>query len=231
MKKVLILCIMLAPFLAMAQKMEINFNGGASVNSKPTANMYYKGKVVTLNYATGLSIVHNGRNDVQTGLQFEMLELSRKKTIYGNTPTGYGVINRVKYIYAKNMSSAYLIVNKKINWERSYVYGGLAVGIGFARNQSGNTTAEVPYKAPDGGYGISFGVQAGYSQYISKRFSLNVQGAARYYDIDNDAEAPKVKPVTGIHYRIVSYPVTIGLKYKFVYKKKLDGNTGETILY
>jgi len=229
MKTRLLLLILLCPVLAFSQQYEIGIGGGASINSKPTNNMYFRGDRVAANYATELTFLKNVDKSWQVGLDLHMLELSRRSNInYNNDGNLIGSDNK-KLVYATYAYSFLAVANKKFFVDNNYFYVGAGMGFAIARNNSKKLPVDASYEAPDGGYGLSVGLQAGYSVNFKTRWALNVEVAARYYDLDYDAHAPVVKPYTNIHYRIVSYPATIGVRYRFGYEKKLN-KMGETIL-
>ena len=99
----------------------------------------------------------------------------------------------------------------------------------IGRNNSSQYAANESYKAPDGGFGLAVSAQLGYNYSISSRWGLNVQASMRYYELNYNAQAPVVQPSTYLNYRMLVYPVTAGLAYKFGYSKKLN-QLGETEL-
>jgi hypothetical protein len=227
MKHSIILTFLLLPFLATAQTYELGAGGGISLNGKPTNNLYFKGDKLTVNYASYLSLLKNMKDDVQMGIDIHMLELSRKSSvIYDFEGRNIGGDNK-RFVYAKYAFSIDAVLNKKYYIGKNYVYGGIAAGLSIARNNAHNLPDNVSYGAPDGGYGLSVGVQLGYVYNIDNRWALNAEVDARYYDFDYKAIAPIVRPFTNIHYRIVAYPLTIGVRYKFSYFKKPNATTGE----
>lgn len=228
MKTSIILFLFLFPVIAFAQKYEIGIGGGVSINSKPTNNMYFRGDKLAMNYATELTVLKNLSNNFQVGFDIHMLELSRKSNlVYINDGNSIGNDNK-KFVYATYAFSFCAVVNKKVYVDENYFYFGAGMGLAIARNNSNSTSSNASYQAPDGGFGLTVGIQAGYTVNLSDRFALNMELAARYYDLDYDAHAPVVTPYTNIHYRIVSYPATIGIRYRLGYDKKLDPTTGET---
>ncbi|MGN6568459.1 MAG: hypothetical protein ACTHJ0_10925 [Flavipsychrobacter sp.] len=227
MKHSIILTFLLLPFLATAQTYELGAGGGISLNGKPTNNLYFKGDKLTVNYASYLSLLKNMKDNVQMGIDIHMLELSRKSSvIYDFEGRNIGGDNK-RFVYAKYAFSIDVVLNKKYYIGKNYVYGGIAAGLSIARNNAHNLPDNVSYGAPDGGYGLSVGAQLGYVYNIDNRWALNAEVDARYYDFDYKAIAPIVRPFTNIHYRIVAYPLTISVRYKFSYFKKPNATTGE----
>ena len=137
-----------------------------------------------------------------------------------------------RFLYSRITTSFCGVLNRKFYvspTSKSYFYAGVAGGFVIARNNSQKPSSDASYKAPDGGKGINVGAQVGFSYSVSPRFSLCTEFAPRYFDLDYDAAAPK-QHLYNLHYRIVSYPMVIGFRYKFGYDKKLDSKTGEWLL-
>lgn len=227
MKYSITFLLLLLPFLSPAQTYELGAGGGISINGKPTNNLYFRGDKLTVNYASYLSLLKNLKDDVQLGVDIHMLELSRKSSVaYDFEGKTIGGDNK-RFVYAKYALSIDAFLNKKYYLGQNYVYGGVAMGLGIARNNSHNLPDNVSYGAPDGGYGLSVGAQVGYVYNIDSRWAVNAELDVRYYDFDYKAIAPIVRPFTNIHYRIVAYPLTVGVRYKFNYFKRPNAATGE----
>ncbi len=212
-----------------AQNYEIGIGGGLSINSKPSSNETYKGDIITPNYATNFTFLANLNHNFQIGVDFHVLELSRKSSVdfpqlYSLKPGGKGM----EFIYGKVTTSYCATINKKINTKTGYFYVGGELGLGIERDAlkdaysihpvttiTSHPTGNVYYIEPDGGFGIVGGPHAGYTRNITERIALNAEFAALFYDVYNNAEAPLIKPVTTLHYRIESSSLTIGVRYKF----------------
>jgi len=217
MKRLFIPLFILLPALTHAQNVELKLGGGASVNSDPTSNMAYKGEKISFNYAAELAFLYNFAEDWQVGLQGTVLQLSRISDKIYNGPNGTSIGGSNKqYIYASPDATIYLVGNRKMNIGNGYCYAGLAAGYGIARNDSKTLSDNVAYKAPDGGNGFAVGAQLGYVLGLSSRFGAYIEGAFRYMDLKYDAEAPEVHPHTNLHYQIMAYPVTVGIRYRFI---------------
>lgn len=230
MKK--ILCsLLLLPVFASAQKMEVIAGGGFSTNSKPSNNMYYKGNRNTYNYAATLKVLYNLDNNVQIGLDAIVNELSRRSDLAYVGFRGEDLVggDDKKLVFSKVTTSVCAVLNKKLVFGSSNIYGGVGGGFVIGRNNSSQYADDESYKAPDGGFGLAVTAQVGYNYNISSRWALNVQAAMRYYELNYNAEAPVVQPSTYLNYRVLAYPVTAGLAYKFGYNKKLS-QLGETEL-
>lgn len=65
------------------------------------------------------------------------------------------------------------------------------------------------------GIGFSFGLQAGYTYYILRRWGINVEVSARYVDVGTE----KVNGLNDDHnthrYQLLFLPQTIGIRYRF----------------
>ncbi|MBA3830050.1 MAG: hypothetical protein H0X33_14005 [Taibaiella sp.] len=220
----------LLPTLAFGQQYELGLSAGVSINSKPTNNMYFKGDVITPNYAADVTLLRNFGDDFQIGIDIHEMELSRRSHIvYDDYGHLIGADNK-KFVYAKFASSICIVLNKKIYLDDNYFYGGIAMGGAIARNNSHKLSGDAAYEAPDGGYGLSMGIQVGYVYNFCQRFALCGELASRYMDLDYDAHAPITLPATNLHYRMIAYSATIGFRYRFGYNRKLDATTGESLL-
>ncbi len=229
MKRLLLPLIILTTLPAFAQKFEFGANMGASINSKATNNLAYKGDGIAINYATSFFALMNIRHNLQIGIDANVLQLSRtspdyylngKKVIDGRT-------DGKQFIYSKVTTAFDAVLNKKFYTRYGYFYGGIGIGVSVARNFNKNTPSpSADYIAPDGGVGPVFGVQAGYTYNFSKRFAFNIEAAVRDFDLDYSAHAPVFKPYSYLHYRVVAYPVTVGIRYCFGFHKAKSAYMG-----
>jgi hypothetical protein len=218
MKKLIAAIILSFPLSLYAQNVEIMLGGGASLNSSPTTNMAYSGeKICFTNYAAQLGFLYNFAEDWQAGLQGTVLQLSRISDKVYAGPDGTPIGGSGKhYVYSNEDATVYAIINRKMNIGNGYFYGGLAAGYGIARNNSKSLPDNVAYEAPDGGKGYAAGAQIGYVIGINSRLGIYAEGAFRYMDLKYDAEAPNVHPHTDLHYQIMAFPLTVGLRYRFI---------------
>jgi hypothetical protein len=130
-----------------------------------------------------------------------------------------------KIVYAKYgvsvcgvANKAFTFYNKQTNTRsKSYVYLGVALGYGAARNDHMEYNNAETYNGPDGGRGIVFGGQAGYVGNLSEKFAFNLDIAVRRMDFKYDAGAPLVVPFEDLHYNVVTVPITFGIRY-FVFR-------------
>ncbi|MCB9045981.1 MAG: hypothetical protein H6550_07560 [Chitinophagales bacterium] len=226
--KILLLCSLIST-TAFAQRgaIEVALGGGMSINSNPGKNMTYKGSKMTLNYSSGFSLMFNPHRSVSAGIEARMLELSRKSpdvTYPTYLKTTIGGDNR-RFVYSKSLLSGAVVVNGKYNLPRGYAYGGGALGYALSTHDSKtfNTNKE-SYRAPDGGNGIMFGLQAGYTHGISEASAVFVDIALRNYSLKYDAGAPEVRPYEDLHYNITAYTITAGLKLRIMPKYRLQND-------
>jgi hypothetical protein len=153
----------------------------------------------------------------QVGLQAHVLSLANtSSTVYvgdeANATVG-GDDKRIVYSQITTVICA--IGNRKLRLNaNNEFYIGAAVGFGIARN-NGKYTPKDSYVAPDGGRGMVFGGQIGYTLNITPSFALNLEAAPRYMCLAYDAMAPYyVKPHDNLYYNVWAYPVTIGFRIK-----------------
>ncbi len=217
------------PFLGFSQQSEIGLGVGGSINSKPFGNLIYKGGVITPNYAVNFNYLKSTRSDWQYGVDIHVLELSRRAekdfpAYYSNADGGgKGKL----FVYGEETYSLCFALNKKYNGKSGYFYFGGLLGVTGTLNfqsQDINTHPspnEIYYKAPSGAYGAAGGLHMGYTAYISKRLAFNAELAGIvYYEHFTNNAPPDYK--TNLHYTIVSYPVTVGLRYRI--GKPSNGN-------
>jgi hypothetical protein len=220
MKKVLIFTLLLYCNNIYAQSMDFTFGGGISTNTYPNGNMEYVGDKMLLNYSATAKYTYTSKTSWQVGLDWHMLELSAKSSkkyayyhnrdIYIDSVGGDGK----KLVYAKFAHSLCFVGNRMFKFESGGgVYAGLALGYGFARNNSVKFYSNEGYKGPDGGHGFTYGLQLGIVKNFSEKIAFNFEVAARYYNFQFDAEAPQRFPPELLHYSIMSFPITIGLRY------------------
>lgn len=205
---------------------EIGIGAGVSSNSDASGNMAYKGNVPTLNYSTLFNVLYNVHPNVSVGIEGRMSELSRKSDSVYNTYLNatIGGDGR-KFVYSKNMMSVCAIGNGKYPIKRGYLYGGLAFGYGFSIHSSANMkTGNESYRAPDGGSGLVYGLQAGYTYGLNQIIGLNVEAALRRYTLSYSSTAPEVLPPANLEYNISAYTLTVGLKFRIIPKGKTQND-------
>jgi hypothetical protein len=220
MKKALILALFLYCGNSFAQSTELGIGVGFSTNTSPAGNMEYKGDQMLLNYATTLKFLYTSKTNWQFGLDGHLLEISSKSSkkydgFYNDglyIPSVGG--DDKKLVYSKYATSVCAVVNKKFLFANSTsMYAGVAVGYAMARNNSKKYLPNESYKGPDGGEGMVYGLQLGYLKAISQNVLFNIDIAMRYYNLDFDAEAPQRPYNETLSYSVVSFPVTIGIRY------------------
>lgn len=226
---VVILSVLLISSTGYAQRgaIEIGLGGGASINSNPGENMVYKGEKATLNYSSWFGLGVNVHRSIYVGLEARVLELSRisETTTYPTyLKTTIGGDSR-RFVYSKSLVSAFGVVNGKYTLTRGYLYGGGAFGYGVSTHDSKvyNSNKE-SYRAPDGGKGIAWGLQAGYTHGISLASAVYVDIAMRNFRLVYDAGAPEVRPYTNLHYNITAYTITAGLKLRIMPRYKAQND-------
>lgn len=211
MKKLLLLLTVLAPSLAFAQS-------GEQVKEELPA----KNEIIA---AIGPAI--------NPSINFNFVHLSNVHFILGymrNTDKmQFGVrleagSEFADYAYA----SPVFVLNKTFAVKRSYLYAGAAAGFYYFHNLEGRFNRNSIYSDyPGNKYGYTLGLQAGGAFYLSKHFSLNTEIAVRSSQAwfkDLGYEPPRIHfggVSEGYYYEFtnhdfsVSFPVTVGIKYRF----------------
>ena len=211
-----------------AQKgaIEVGLGGGVSINSNPGSNMMYKGNRMTLNYSSGLNVIYNFHRSVALGFDVRMMELSRisDQAYPTHLKTTVGGDDK-RFVYSKSLISACALVNGRYTTPRGYVYGGGALGYGLSRHDSKNLNAKTEtYRAPDGGQGIVWGLQAGYTHGVNSVLGLYAEAALRNYTLSYDAIAPEVRPYVLLNYNITAYTLTVGVKARIMPKYRAQND-------
>jgi hypothetical protein len=57
-------------------------------------------------------------------------------------------------------------------------------------------------------------MQAGYNYNFNPLFALNIDLAARYYDLHYNVTAPHMNTTSNLNYQIWAFPVTIGFRFR-----------------
>lgn len=215
--------------LAQRGAIELTAGAGVSTNSTPTDNMPYKGDRLTLNYSALAGAAYNIHRSISAGIEFRALELSRKSDATFTAPfnTLIGGDDR-KLMYSKATASACGVFNGKLTVFRGYFYGGAAIGYGFSMHDYGRSdAAKESYRTPDGGSGLVWGVQAGYTHGLSKVLGINFEAALRNYSLNYDHTADyDIVPTTlpDLSYNITAYTFTVGLKIRIMPKYKAQND-------
>jgi hypothetical protein len=203
------------PVVSYSQNIEVAIAGGISTNGAPSGNMYYATDKPLINYATAAQILYNFGDNVQCGIEMHVLELSgaSDKTYVGPYNTTIGGDNK-RFVYAKPDISFCGVLNGRHNVGRGYIYGGMALGYGMAKNNPDKLNDNEAYRAPNNGNGLVWGAQAGWVVGITGKIGAYVEVAYRYMDLNYKSSAPKVDPQTDLHYHISALPMVIGIKYR-----------------
>lgn len=214
-------CLLLFNYPLYAQRgaIEIGLGAGGAVNGNPRDNMYYKGDKMAINYAALFNTTYNFHRNVAVGFEVRAAELARKApnayTTYMHTVIGG---DNKRFVYSKSALSACLVANGKYVTPMGYIYGGGAMGYGISRHDSKVLSGNEGYRAPDGGRGIVYGFQAGYTHGLNAVLGVNAEAAVRIYNMNYDAGAPEIRPYTNLNYNIASYSICIALKARILPK-------------
>jgi hypothetical protein len=219
MKRFFIVCLLLQAFNSNAQSLELGLGGGFSINGAPSGgNMVYTTDESVVNYSGTMKLLYMNRSGWQFGLDGHVVELSGKSSkqyvsFYSQDSVGG---DGKKFVYAKYAVSVAAVVNKMLPVGKDKFYVGLAIGYAGTRNNTQERRSNESYKAPDGGKGMVLGGQLGYIATLSEKIALNVDVAIRHYNLKYDeATAPLVVPTESLNYKILSVPVTFGIRYYF----------------
>lgn len=226
------LCLLMAVG-AYAQQSEIGLSFGVSTNSRPFGTNAYRGDQLAANNAISATYLYNLNKTWQLGAEVCYTELSRRASkpipwhgeVVGN--------DGKKYEYAHASYAFTPTLNAKFaKWEGGYAYGGITAGFVVARdyitNGGASGNASDGYVGPDGGIGEEAGIQLGVSAYVSRRFSLNLQGAVRYYNLTYGSTGAYYYPGKNYAYGMWVYPVLAGVRYDFGFKKHINAQTGKS---
>lgn len=211
--------------------MEVGLGGGACFVGQPTGNMYFKGDESAINPSMLATLLYNSRKDVQIGGELRVHPLVAYSTHpYTDAYIGhqFGGSSK-KVVYADYLTDFTIILNKKLTFNQSELYAGVAAGIAHTNGNKTLKDGEL-YQYPDGGLGSSLGFQVGVNFLASSNFAVNFEAAARFYDLKygsyNDARnAPREK----IHGSIAAFPVAITFRYRFLGDNRsgVDPHTGQ----
>lgn len=235
MKKLFTFLCLLTAAGAYAQQSEIGLSFGVSTNSRPFGTVAYRGDQLAANNAISATYLYNLNKTWQLGGEICYTELSRRSSKefawHGDVVGNDGK----KYEYAHASYTFCPMLNAKFaKWDGGYVYAGVAAGLVVARNYitnggpSGN--ASDSYVAPDGGIGEVAGIQVGASAYVSRRVSLNIQGAVRYYNLSYGNTQAEYYPGKKYAYGMWVFPVLAGVRYNFGFHKVINAQTGKSEL-
>jgi len=221
MRKSLLLVLLLSCQHVFGQSWELGAGIGISTNTQPTGNMEYVGDQGLLNYSTTLKLAYTTKSNWQFVADGHLLELSSKSSkkygYYWNDGLYIASVggDDKKLVYSKYTMSLCLDVNKKFAFANNTgaFYVGPSFGYGFARNNSKRFNSNESYKGPDGGLGFVYGLQLGLTKDFSDKIAFNFEAAMRAYNFHFTAEAPQRFPAEKLHYGIIAFPITIGLRY------------------
>jgi hypothetical protein len=211
----ILFCLLLAPASTFAQNFELGLGVGISTNTRPSDNMPYKGDKLTINYALAFDVLYNISDYLQAGVEAHATQLSRKSSTIYTTFYGNKIGNDNKrFVYAKSATAICAVLNGKLPAKNGYAYGGLALGYGAARHDSKTLSSNESYRAPNGGNGLVFGLQVGYVLGITERIGFSAQAALRHFSLKYDAMEPTGTTAENLKYNIMSFPITVGIRYR-----------------
>ncbi|MBS1782142.1 MAG: hypothetical protein JSS78_03665 [Bacteroidetes bacterium] len=213
-------CLFMPTFL-FSQHLEFGLGGGVSMNGTPTDNMYMKAERHTVNYATSLSLHYDLNAYLQIGADLQISQLSGKSNNIYYTYWGVKVGGDDRtLVYAKTMIAPCFVVNGKYSIGKGYLFGGVALGYGVARQNSKSLSGNESYRAPDGGKGEIFGLQLGYVAPINNHFAVSAEAAFRQYHLQYDTHTSSIGEKENLNYRINAFPIIIALRYRIFSQDK-----------
>ncbi|MEI8278685.1 MAG: hypothetical protein WCG87_02910 [Bacteroidota bacterium] len=206
---------------------ELGFNSGLTTITTPS-NTNYTGRTSVWNNYSSLRFSY-GVSDHYL-MSFEMGATSwttrDKWPITGRDNANYG-IKEVKYVFGKPALSFMIHTNRVVPFYsryremvRSQFYFGLSGGlmvtvndgqntIGYNTQDSSTYTKEFHY---DSGIGYVVGFQLGYSYFVTRHFGFNIEGTARYANVNTaDRRYGSINEKFDLTY----FPVTLGLRYRW----------------
>lgn len=208
---------------------EFGLHAGIAPFSKPN-NVLYTGSKNKLPYVVNANLYYNFNEHIQAGLDVGMTHWEAEGSYNVDGSFGQPAGSRdIKYLYADRAWNVcarfnYLVPTyDEYHINRANFYFGVAAGAIFTVNDKGNTYMQylnqvgeeyryVSQYNYDFGVGYTFGVQIGYSYYFGNHFGINVETAPRfnYVNIVDHRNGS----ASG-HLQTLSYPVTVGLKFRF----------------
>jgi hypothetical protein len=218
MKRVLLAALMLGGFSVQAQRVELGVGGGFSTNTAPQGNILYKSDQSLMNYGATMKLMYTAASHWQFGVDAHLFELSGKSSqVYTGYKTPAPTVggDNKKIVYAKYASTWCFDINRAFFFTegKGYFYVGAAIGYANGRNNPIDYTSNESYNAPDGGHGLAFGGQLGIVKDLSEKVAFNFDVAVRHMDLEYRADAPWVVPAEDLKYSLVTFPVTIGIRY------------------
>lgn len=208
MRKLLFICF-LFPSVGWAQKLSLGINAGAMFFSGMHSDYkYYTAPLKTQVYSSMTLTLRLNKYDVALRFAGSPLE--------GNY-SNYYLRGR---IFAQNPVQITVMGNRHMQLSAFDVYGGLTAGVISYKNGTYADmvnlypTAEI---ASSAGTGSVLGLQAGCNYAISRRIDLNFEVDADYVNIKSENEYLTITsyPMLTYNYSYFSYPVSVGIKYKF----------------
>ncbi len=216
------------------QYYEVGLNGGISTITKPNGSLY-QGSKSNWSYAAQASFHYNITEEWQVGLSVGLTRWERTGQWPLRSTNGDSLGNRdVNFLIADRAVSTALQLNRVISFykpheafARSSVYFGASVGATFIGNdgkitytrQNPNTPVEYVYTSDfhyEAGYGFLLGLQVGYTYYINEHFGINADFAPKVSFVKT--KDPRYAAANDT-YHLFYFPTTIGLHYRFGYRK------------
>ena len=214
---------------------DVGFNYGASGITRPLgADNDYQGDRTNIVPDYSLKVVYAA--DEHVNLVAELG--SRKWEAYGTWSNPYLLgTNLKKTTVAFQMGAPALTQSFQVNYVKPYYskfknynkanwYCGIMLGL--VTTVSDGSTGYSRYNAPPdssyryvsnvnyaAGIGYSFGVQAGFTYYVLRRWGINAEIAARYVEVGTHKTNGISNDHNMHHYRMLFLPQTIGIRYRF----------------
>ncbi len=209
MKKLLLLLLLL-PTFSFGQTLSIGLNGGAALYAGMQSDRIYYNRTLKTEVYSSLSM----------GLRLKKYELVLR--VAGNPIEGeYHNFYLNNMVYAQNPIQILLQGNYHKQLGDFDLYGGVSAGIITYKNPDVYSLAELyptAEFASSSGNGSIAGIQVGCNYTISRRMDINVEAEGQYVAIqaeNNYLAYTSSMPAFKYHYSFFSFPVSVGVKYKF----------------
>lgn len=210
MKKILI-PLLLASTTTFAQKVSLGVSLGvapaSSIHTAPEINADDK---ILPSFYSALDLTVSFNKDVEA-----VLSLANTRVETRFSPGSQYILQ-----YADGLNQIILKVNKSFVSGKNRFHIGASTGFSYYQNLDSTALWKIsPEKYPitDNGKGILTGIQAGYRYAISSRLDLGFEMSVLYNMIN--AKKGLSGTFYPISYSYATYPISIGLKYKFGIKK------------
>ncbi len=184
---------------------EIGINGGLAITNA-SISYDYNNNTQTKTSGYRPAFVAEGMYNLKHWRFGLAIAYQKEKLTYQNT---LWIVNNTSAIATSTRSEdlvpAYLLISRSFDFRNFQAYCGISFGAIKVNSSITDVGKEVDFSYVNQSYGLICGADAGITYFISSNWGVNMEAAINDMNIEG----------TALENERMSYPVTLGVRYKF----------------